>query len=129
MNSTESSLRIDKWLWAARFYKTRQLAIKALNSSQISINRATVKPSTLVRVGDIVQIKRGADIVQISVLDLSAKRGSAKIAQLLYSETAESIEMRQKRLAQLALQPRVDIDQGKPDKRKIRDSRLFKRGG
>lgn len=129
MNSVETSLRIDKWLWAARFYKTRQLAIKALNSSQISINQTTVKPAALVRTGDIVQIKRGPQAVQIKVLGLSAKRGPAKMAQLLYEETPESIDKRQKLRAQLALQPRVDIDHGKPDKRKIRDSRLFKRGG
>jgi ribosome-associated heat shock protein Hsp15 len=129
MNSAESGLRIDKWLWAARFYKTRQLAIKALNSRQISVNKTSLKPASIVRVGDIVQIKRGAHEVRVEVLGISDKRGSATIAQLLFSETPESIEKRQKLQEQLALQPRIEMDQRKPDKRKIRDGRSFKRNG
>jgi ribosome-associated heat shock protein Hsp15 len=129
MNTTEPGLRIDKWLWAARFYKTRQLAIKALNSRQISINKTILKPASTVRAGDIVQIKRGADEIHIEVLGISDKRGPAKMAQLLFCETPQSIEKRQKLREQLKLQPRIEMDHRKPDKRKIRDSRSFKRNG
>ncbi len=124
----KTGTRIDKWLWAARFYKTRQLAIKALNNSQISVNKNDLKPASLVRVGDVVQIKRGGHEISIEVLELSDKRGPAKVAQLLYTETRESIERREHLKQQLAMQPRIDIDSRKPDRRKIRDSRSFKRG-
>ena len=129
MTLPESGLRIDKWLWAARFYKTRQLAIKALNSRQISINKTNLKPASIVRLGDTVKIKRGDHEMSVQVLGISDKRGPAKLAQQLYCETQDSIEKREKRRLQMQMQPRIDTDQKKPDRRKIRDSRSFKRNG
>ena len=129
MTLPESGLRIDKWLWAARFYKTRQLAIKALNSRQISINKANLKPASIVRLGDIVRIKRGDHEMSVQVLGISDKRGPAKLAQQLYTETQDSVEKREKLRLQIEMQPRIETDHKKPDRRKIRDSRLFKRNG
>jgi len=91
MNTAPERVRIDKWLWAARFYKTRQLAIKALKNGQIGAFKQTLKPSTTVKVGDILTIKRGIQQMQVEILALSEKRGSATIAQTLYRETDASI--------------------------------------
>ncbi len=129
MTLPESGLRIDKWLWAARFYKTRQLAIKALNSRQISINKANLKPASIVRLGDIVRIKRGDHEMSVQILGISDKRGPAKLAQQLYNETQDSVEKREKLRLQIEMQPRIETDHKKPDRRKIRDSRSFKRNG
>lgn len=129
MTLPESGLRIDKWLWAARFYKTRQLAIKALNSRQISINKANLKPASIVRLGDIVRIKRGDHEMSVQVLGIGDKRGPAKLAQQLYNETQDSVEKREKLRLQIEMQPRIETDHKKPDRRKIRDSRSFKRNG
>lgn len=128
MDNAETRIRIDKWLWAARFYKTRQLAIKALNSSQILLNKNALKPASLVQQGDVIMIKRGADERELTILGISSQRGPAKIAQTLYAETPASIEKRQKLREALAMQPSIDVDRRKPDRRRLRDSRAFKRG-
>jgi len=128
MNNQLSSVRIDKWLWAARFFKTRQLAIKAIKSSQIQINGQVIKPAAALRKDDLVIIKRGLYTLQLSVLGLSEKRGSATIAQTLYKETDESIHAREILKQQLASQPKIDIDRRKPDKRGVRNHRALKRG-
>ena len=128
MDNAETRIRIDKWLWAARFYKTRQLAIKALNSSQILLNKNALKPASLVQQGDVIMIKRGADERELAILGISSQRGPAKIAQTLYAETPASIEKRQKLREALAMQPSIDVDRRKPDRRRLRDSRAFKRG-
>lgn len=128
MNHSEERVRIDKWLWAARFYKTRQLAIKALKNSQIGLKKQNLKPSTNVSVGDLLTIKRGVHKIEIEILGLSEKRGSATVAQTLYAETKESIEANQQLKDQLAAQPKIDVDRRKPDKRGIRSHRAVKRG-
>ncbi|MFT4636180.1 MAG: ribosome-associated heat shock protein Hsp15 [Arenicella sp.] len=128
MNSSLERVRIDKWLWAARFYKTRQLAIKALKNSQIDLFKQSLKPATNIKVGDILSIKRGLHQLEVEVLGLSEQRGSATIAQTLYRETAASIASNQARKEQLAAQPKIDIDRRKPDKRGVRSHRAVKRG-
>lgn len=128
MNTPLERVRIDKWLWAARFYKTRQLAIKALKNSQIGVLKQTLKPATNIKVGDILTIKRGLHQVEIEILALSEKRGSATIAQKLYKETPTSIANNKKLKDQLAAQPKIDIDRRKPDKRGVRSHRAIKRG-
>ncbi len=128
MNTAPERVRIDKWLWAARFYKTRQLAIKALKNSQIGALKQTLKPSTTVKVGDVLTIKRGIHQMQVTILGLSEKRGSATIAQTLYRETEASITANKTLKEQLAAQPKIDIDRRKPDKRGIRSHRAVKRG-
>jgi len=128
MNTAPERVRIDKWLWAARFYKTRQLAIKALKNGQIGAFKQTLKPSTTVKVGDILTIKRGIQQMQVEILALSEKRGSATIAQTLYRETDASIAANKTLKEQLAAQPKINIDRRKPDKRGIRSHRAVKRG-
>jgi len=128
MNTQLERVRIDKWLWAARFYKTRQLAIKALKNSQIGLLKQTLKPATNIKTGDILTIKRGIHQIEIEILALSEKRGSATIAQQLYQETPASVASNKKLKDQLAAQPKIDIDRRKPDKRGVRSHRAIKRG-
>ena len=128
MEHSLERVRIDKWLWAARFYKTRQLAIKALKSSQISLPKQSLKPSTSVKVGDFLTIKRGLHQMEVEIIGLSEKRGSATMARELYSETKASIASNEELKEQLASQPKIDIDRRKPDKRGIRSHRAVKRG-
>ncbi|MBL4674022.1 MAG: RNA-binding S4 domain-containing protein [Arenicella sp.] len=128
MNSSLERVRIDKWLWAARFYKTRQASIKALKNSQITLRKQSLKPATNVKVGDLLSIKRGLHKLEVEVLALSEHRGSATIAQTLYRETPASIADNKALKDQLAAQPKVDIDRRKPDKRGVRSHRAVKRG-
>ena len=128
MNSSLERVRIDKWLWAARFYKTRQLAIKALKNSQITLLSQSLKPATNIKVGDLLSIKRGLHKLEVEILALSEQRGSATIAQTLYQETPASIADNKALKEQLAAQPKVDIDRRKPDKRGVRSHRAVKRG-
>ena len=87
-------MRIDKWLWAARFFKTRELASKACEMGRISSNGLRAKPAREVRIGDMLQIKNAAAEFEVEVLALSQQRGSAAIAQALYRETEASAELR-----------------------------------
>lgn len=128
MTTPPERVRIDKWLWAARFYKTRQLAIKSLKNNQINLLKQALKPATNIKIGDILTIKRGIHQVEVEILGLSEKRGSATIAQSLYRETAASIASNKSLKAQLAAQPKIEIDRRKPDKRGIRSHRAVKRG-
>jgi ribosome-associated heat shock protein Hsp15 len=88
--------RIDKWLWAARFFKTREQASKACELQRILSNSQPAKPAREVRVGDLLHIKNEGGEFDIEVLALSQQRGSASIAQTLYRETEESKEARRK---------------------------------
>jgi ribosome-associated heat shock protein Hsp15 len=88
--------RIDKWLWAARFFKTRELASKACDMNRILSNGQPAKPSREVRLGDKLQVKNEAGEFHIEVLEVSHVRGSAQVAQALYSESEESKEGRRK---------------------------------
>ena len=128
MKTPLSSLRVDKWLWAARFFKTRQLAIKALNNRQISRQKIALKPASEVKPGDCLLIKRGSFELELEIVALSAQRGPASVAQTLYQETQQSISKREAYKKTLALQPRIKTDPGRPDSRRRRDSRAFKRG-
>lgn len=114
-----TSLRIDKWLWAARFYKTRSLASDEIGKNRVQINGQDAKPSKEVKPGDTVRLRQGALERTVMVLALSGVRGPAPVAQLLYSETRESIEARQKAAEQhrLAREPALSIEQGRPTKR------------
>ena len=88
--------RIDKWLWAARFFKTREQASRACDMNRITSNNVSAKPSREVRTGDMLHIKNEAGEFEIEVLALSQQRGSAAVAQTLYRETEESKEARRK---------------------------------
>ena len=128
MKITPERVRIDKWLWAARFYKTRQLAIKALKNSQINLKNQSLKPATNIKIGDLLTIKRGIHEMEVEVLELSEQRGPAKVAQTLYQETDNSIKANQELKEQIAAQPKIDIDRRKPDRRGVRSHRAVKRG-
>lgn len=88
------SVRIDKWLWAARFFKTRSLAAQAVDGGKVQLNGARVKRARALKAGDRLQIHKGGYEFLIHVLLLSERRGAAKVAQSLYEESAQSIERR-----------------------------------
>ncbi len=117
-------LRIDKWLWAARFYKTRALASKAVDGGKVHVNGQRAKASRPIQVGERLEITRGHISSVVDILVLSEKRGPAKEAQILYEETAESIQQREIQSSQRRLlNASMPRSQGKPDKhqrRKIR---------
>jgi ribosome-associated heat shock protein Hsp15 len=115
--------RIDKWLWAARFFKTREQASKACELNRITSNNQRAKPSREVRAGDMLQIKNEAGEFQVEVLLLSEQRGPAAVAQTLYRETAGSIELRRKAAEERKLLgPLADMHVPRPSKR---DRRLI----
>ena len=111
------------------FYKTRQLAIKAIKNSQVKVGNQVIKPSSSIKVGDLILLKRGLYEMEIQVLGLSNQRGPAKVAQTLYRETQASLLAREQLKQQLDNQPKIDFDRRKPDKRSVRNQRAVKRGG
>ena len=112
-------MRIDKWLWSARFYKTRCLATDAIKGGKTSVNGNRAKPSREVEVGDVFVLRQGNAIKTVGVKELSDKRGPATIAQLLYQETDESIAKREKELRKLAA-VQMPHGKGRPTKRSRR---------
>lgn len=88
-------LRFDKWLWAARFYKTRSLATTAIDGGRAHLNGGRVKAAHPIRENDLVELTRGKERLTVRVLALSDKRGPAPVAQSLYEETPESVERRE----------------------------------
>ncbi len=88
-------VRIDKWLWAARFFKTRSLSAEAVSGGKVRLNDQRVKPARAVSIGDTLSIHRGYDEYTIVIQALAEKRGSANVAQTLYEEMAESIYQRE----------------------------------
>lgn len=115
--------RIDKWLWAARFFKTRSLASEEIGKGRVQVNGVDAKPSREVRVGDTVQLRQGPVQRTVTVRGLSGVRGPAPVAQQLYAETAESIAARERAAEQrrLAPEPSLALAQGRPTKRDRRD--------
>ena len=122
-------VRLDKWLWAARFYKTRSLATAAINAGEVRVARERVKPARDVKVGDELQVRRGDDVMDIVVRELSSVRGAAPVAQRLYDETGESRQRRARAAERRALarEPALDL-RGRPTKRDARELRRL-RGG
>ncbi len=116
--------RIDKWLWAARFYKTRTLASAEIEKGRVQINGAVVKPAREIKAGDSVLLRNGPVSRTVTVLTLSDKRGPAAAAALLYQETEESIRQRQQAAEQrrLAPEPALSLSQGRPTKRDRRST-------
>ncbi|MDB5990522.1 MAG: hslR [Herbaspirillum sp.] len=117
------TVRIDKWLWAARFFKTRSLAADAVESGKVRWNDERTKPSRNLKIGDNLLIDNGAMQWQVTVIILSDKRGAAALAQTLYLETPESIARRQNEAEQRKLfhEPTSRL-KGRPTKR---DRRLL----
>lgn len=113
----EPSVRLDKWLWAARFFKTRQLAVQAITGGHVHIDGQRVKPSRLVKKDVQLDITKAGYRFVVQVVQLSAKRGSASIAQQLYEETPASIVAREKIITQRKQYNASVIQDKKPDKR------------
>jgi ribosome-associated heat shock protein Hsp15 len=112
-------VRIDKWLWAARFFKTRSLASHACELGRVEYNGQPCKPAHEVRAGDMLKVKNDGGEFQIEVLGISATRGPASVAQALYRETDASRELRVRMAEERKAAPRFDPlwDDGRPSKR------------
>ena len=110
-------LRIDKWLWAARFYKTRSLATEEIDKGRVRVNDLEVKPAKEVKVGDSVALRQGPTTRTLLVRSISDKRGGAPQAQLLYEETAASVALREQMTEQRRLEPAQSQEHGRPTKR------------
>ena len=116
------TVRIDKWLWAARFFKTRSLASRACELGRVHSNDQPVKPSRDVRVGDQLQVKNDSGEFQIEILALSEVRGPAPVAQALYRETEASRALRLKAAEERKAMPRYETaPTTKPSKRDRRE--------
>ena len=111
--------RLDKWLWAARFYKTRALAAEDIERGRVTVNEQVAKASRELREGDLIELRQPRSLRTLRVRALSRQRGPAPQAQALYEETAESIARREKDAAQRKLhpEPATAIEQGRPTKR------------
>ena len=125
--SSDVAVRLDKWLWAARFFKTRSVARDQVASGKVEYNGARAKPGKIVELGAMLKIPAGYDVKVVEVLALSDRRQSATIAQTLYQETQDSIAQREEnaaaRKANAFHSPRPD---SRPDKKQRRDIIKFK---
>ena len=126
MAVNETKVRLDKWLWAARFFKTRAIASEAVTGGRVHLAGQRVKPSRPVKVDDCFEISRGQDRLEIIVLKLSERRGSATIAQTLYQESGTSIQRREHEVEQrkLAAMQRP-LSERRPNKQERRRIRQF----
>ncbi|MEJ2653839.1 MAG: S4 domain-containing protein [Acidihalobacter sp.] len=123
----EAGMRLDKWLWAARFFKTRSLATQAVNGGKVHLNGARVKPSRLLRPGDELTIQRGTERYEVEVLGLAAQRRPATEAQKLYAESEASRRAREDLREQRRLQREAEpVPARRPDKRQRRQIRHFR---
>jgi len=122
------SVRLDKWLWAARFFKTRSLAQDAVERGKVTVNGDKVKPARAVRVGDLLDIDNGSDRWEVDVMNLSEVRGPAPVARNLYEETDKGVQRRadEAERRRLYREPTADF-KGRPTKRDRRQ--LGKFGG
>ena len=121
--TTNDKVRLDKWLWVARFFKTRSLATDEVNKGRVEVNGQPAKASRDVRLNDRIQLRQGVVQRTVVVKGLSHLRGPAPVAQALYEETPESIQQRGKAAIQArhAAEPAMSIAQGRPTKRNRRD--------
>ncbi|WP_298716833.1 ribosome-associated heat shock protein Hsp15 [uncultured Oceanisphaera sp.] len=129
MNGENSSIRLDKWLWAARFYKTRSLARTMIDGGKVHYNGQRSKPSKQVEVGALIRLRQGNDEKEVVVLELSEHRGKAEQAQRLFRETEDSIKKREQNAearkfnSQFAPSP-----ERRPDKKERRTLLKIKQG-
>ncbi len=123
----DEKVRIDKWLWAARFFKTRALACAAVNGGKVHLDGQRIKASRTVKINDTYEILRGYDRLIIVVEGLSNRRGSAAVAQTLYRETEQSVQRREKEAEQRKLaqmqRPVMDHRPTKKERRKLANLR------
>ena len=122
-----NSVRIDRWLWAARFFKTRTLAKQAIDGGKVHLNGKRVKPAKELQVGATLTVRRGAMEQTVIVEALSDERGPARVAQTLYTETDASIEQRESLRAQRAMERAgLTVPKNKPTKKQRRDLQRLK---
>jgi ribosome-associated heat shock protein Hsp15 len=126
--STGGRVRIDKWLWAARFFKTRSLAAEAVSAGKVELNGERVKPAKLIQLGDSVSVRIGPYLHVVHVRGVSERRGPASVAAALYEETAESAAARAKLAEQLRMAPAAFVyeEKGRPTKRNRREIDRFR---
>lgn len=118
MSDQDTRIRIDKWLWAARFYKTRSLAADAVEGGKVQVNGERVKPAKVLKAGDTLAIRNGHFAWQITVLALSERRGSATEASKLYSESDQSRREREEKSALLKIERQSNpFPGGRPTKK------------
>jgi len=121
-------VRLDKWLWAARFFKTRVLATEAISGGKVHVNGERVKPSKKIEPGVVLEITQGNQHKVVVVLRVLEKRGPASVAQTLYEETAESLEKRERQQDQMKYVHMGTQQDGRPTKKDRRQIRKFKYG-
>jgi ribosome-associated heat shock protein Hsp15 len=125
---TTGRVRIDKWLWAARFFKTRSLAAEAIGAGKVEVNDERVKAAKLIQLGDSISVRLGPYLHVVHVRGLSERRGPASVAATLYEETAESVAARAKLAEQLRMAPAAFVyeEKGRPTKRDRREIDRFR---
>ena len=130
MMSDVSQVRLDTWLWAARFFKTRALAAQAVDGGKVELNGARAKRAKPVQLGDRLRVRRGPFEYHVTVRGLSARRGPAAVAAALYEEDAERKQARQRLAEQLRIAPSLRYEgKGRPTKRERRDIERLKGEG
>ena len=131
MTTTLETMRLDKWLWCARFYKTRGLATEEISKGRVTVNGQAAKPARDLRCGDTVALRQGPVARTVVVRGLSGYRGPAPVAQQLYEETPDSTAAREQLAEQrrLAPEPSATLQEGRPTKRDRREiARIGARG-
>lgn len=124
----KEKVRVDKWLWAARFFKTRGLASRAVSGGHVHLNGGRIKPSRPVQVGDRLRVKRGVEVFIVDILALSSRRGPAVVARTLYEETEESqLQRKAEREHRRLVHAPASRPERRPDKRDRRKIRQFLR--
>jgi ribosome-associated heat shock protein Hsp15 len=128
MSDADNRVRIDKWLWAARFYKTRGLSAEAVDGGKVQVNGERVKPAKVLKTGDALVIRNGPYVWEITVLAMSDRRGPAPEAAKLYQETEESRRTREERAAIIKAERLSNpYDGGRPTKKQRRQIIRFTR--
>ncbi len=126
MGSNTEAVRLDKWLWAARFYKTRSIARTMVDGGKVHYNGQRSKPSKMVELGAVITLRQGNEEKTVTIEKISDQRRGAPEAQTLYSETADSIEKREQEALRRKLNAHNPSPERRPDKKQRRDIIKFK---
>ena len=126
MKTSNEAVRLDKWLWAARFYKTRSIARNMVDGGKVHYNGQRSKPRKIVELGAVITLRQGNEEKTVTIEKISAHRGGAPIAQTLYEETTESLAKREEFAKQRKLHAHNPAPERRPDKKQRRDIIKFK---